>query len=68
MQGNIDLGRLMLLLIPLAILELGLLVFALRDLLKREKVAGGNKWLWGIIIVAFNFIGPIVYFAVGRKE
>lgn len=68
LQGDIDLGRLMLLLIPLAALELALLVFALRDLIRREKVAGGNKWLWGAIILLFNFIGPVLYFAIGRKE
>jgi uncharacterized membrane protein len=43
------------------------LIFALVDLLKREKT-NGPKWLWVIIIVFVNMIGPIVYFIVGRRD
>ena len=54
--------------IPLIILELGLLVFALVDVARRKRVRGGSKVLWIIIIVIFEIIGPIVYLAVGRQE
>ena len=54
-------------LIPIIVLQLGLLVFALIDLARRPK-ANGPKWLWVIIIVFINIIGPIVYFLVGRRE
>ena len=54
-------------LIPIIVLQLGLLVFALIDLARRPK-ANGPKWLWVIIIVLINIIGPIVYFLVGRRE
>ena len=57
-----------LLLIPLVLIEIALLVFALVDLVKRKKVRGGNKWVWGVVIVAVNVIGPIIYFVVGREE
>ncbi len=57
-----------LLLLPIIIIEFGLLVFALIDLIRRQKVRGGNKWLWGVIIVVIEFIGPIVYFIAGREE
>jgi hypothetical protein len=60
--------KLILLLLPLVLIELGLLAFALVDLIKRKKVKGGNKWVWGIIIVLLNFIGPIIYFVLGREE
>lgn len=33
-------------LIPVALIELGLLVFALVDLIRRERTKG-PKWLWG---------------------
>lgn len=56
------------LLIPLLIIQLGLLIFALLDLLKSERVTRGPKWVWGLVIVLVNIIGPMVYFAVGREE
>lgn len=55
-------------LIPLFLLELGLMVFALVDCVRRQRVRGDNKAVWILIIVLVNFIGPIVYLAVGRKE
>lgn len=44
------------------------MIAALVDLIKGEKVTGGNKLVWGIIIILFNMIGPIVYLIIGRKE
>lgn len=55
------------LLIPIVLIELALLIAALIDLVRREKTRG-PKWMWVIIIVFFNLIGPIVYFVVGRDE
>jgi hypothetical protein len=54
-------------LIPVLIIQLILIVVALIDLVRREHTLG-PKWLWAIIILFVNFIGPIVYFIVGRKE
>jgi hypothetical protein len=54
-------------LIPLLILELGLLIFALVDLLNRQKVRG-DKMLWVVLIVFIGIIGPIVYFVFGRQK
>ncbi|HEY4687552.1 MAG TPA: PLD nuclease N-terminal domain-containing protein [Candidatus Subteraquimicrobiales bacterium] len=44
------------------------MIVALIDLFKREKVTGGNKIIWGLVIVLINFIGPILYLVIGRKE
>ena len=57
-----------LLIIPLILVEIGLVAFALYDLVKRKRVKGGNKWVWGVIIVVVNIIGPILYFVIGREE
>ena len=54
-------------LIPIALLQLALIVVALIDLARRERTRG-PKWVWVLIIVLINFIGPIVYFVVGRDE
>ena len=55
------------LLIPIILIELGLIIGALVDLIRRPKVRG-PKWMWVLIILIVNFIGPIIYFVVGREE
>jgi len=61
--------QIILLVTPIVLLELGLLILALRDLLKPERrVRGDSKLMWGVIIVVINLIGPILYFLVGREE
>jgi hypothetical protein len=55
------------LLIPVVLIELALLITALVDLIRREKTRG-PKWVWVLVIVLINFVGPIIYFVAGRKE
>jgi len=55
------------LLIPVVLIELGLMVTALVDLIRRAQTRG-PKWVWVLVIVLINFIGPIIYFVAGRKE
>jgi hypothetical protein len=54
-------------LIPIIILQLGLMIFALVDLARRERTKG-PKWVWALVIIFVNLIGPILYFVVGREE
>lgn len=54
-------------LIPIVLIELGLLVYALVDLIRRERTKG-PKWMWGIIIVVVNIFGPIIYLLLGRED
>jgi hypothetical protein len=56
-----------LLLIPIFLLEVGLLVFALLDLLRRKRTKG-PKWVWALVIILVNLIGPLVYLLFGRDE
>jgi len=55
-------------LIPLLVIELGLMVFALVDLARREVVKGGKKWPWVLVIVLLGIMGPIFYLLVGREQ
>jgi hypothetical protein len=55
-------------LIPIVIIQIGLMVWALVDVVKRERVRGGSKLVWILIIVLVNLFGPIVYFIWGREE
>ncbi|MCK7486716.1 MAG: PLD nuclease N-terminal domain-containing protein [Bacillus subtilis] len=38
-------------------------IIAIVNLVKREKVRFNNKWIWVAIILLFNILGPIIYFA-----
>ncbi|GAC1350397.1 MAG: hypothetical protein NVSMB27_32520 [Ktedonobacteraceae bacterium] len=66
---NIPTGTVLGLVLPLAALELILIIVALVDLIRREPSrVNGSKIVWGLIIVLIATIGPICYFILGRKE
>ena len=54
-------------LIPVLIIQLVLMISALVDLIRREHTRG-PKWVWVLVILFVNYIGPIIYFVAGRKE
>jgi hypothetical protein len=57
------------LLIPIVVIQLGLMIAALYDLEKADRtVRGGSKLVWALVIVFLNIVGPIVYFVAGREE
>jgi hypothetical protein len=55
-------------LIPIAIINYVLVIAALVDLFRRERVLGNRKWVWAVLILFIQYIGPILYFVLGRKE
>lgn len=55
------------LLIPLVLIQLVLMIFALRDLAKRQTTRG-PKWMWVLIIIFGEMVGPVAYFLVGRVD
>jgi hypothetical protein len=54
-------------LVPVLIIQLILMISALVDLVRREHTRG-PKWIWALVILFVNYIGPIIYFVAGRKE
>jgi hypothetical protein len=56
-----------LVLAPLIILEAVLLVLGYVDLARRERVRGGKKWVWALVML-ISLIGPVIYFVMGREE
>jgi hypothetical protein len=62
-----DLTRILPLLIPILLLQLGLMIYALVDLAKRERTKG-PKWLWALIIIFLELFGPVIYLLAGREE
>ena len=56
------------LLIPLIIIQYALLIYAVVHILKHNKYKNGNRVMWLIIVLLINFVGPILYFILGKEE
>lgn len=56
-------------LLVLAVIQVAVQVWALVDLVRRDQVAGGRKWVWALVILVLSnlALGAILYFAIGRK-
>ena len=52
---------------PILIIQLILIIVAIIDLIRIETT-NGPKWLWALLILFINIIGPILYFVIGRKR
>jgi hypothetical protein len=64
-----NIGDILPLLIPLVVLELALMAVGLFDLTRPDRrVKGGNKLVWGLVIVFVEFFGPLIYFLFGRED
>ena len=55
------------LLIPLFLIQISLIIAALVNLRKQERVRG-SRLMWVFVILFINMIGPIIYFLAGREE
>lgn len=60
-------NTLIMVLAPLVILQFALLALGYVDLSRREIVRGGKKWVWALVML-ISFVGPILYFTLGREE
>lgn len=57
------------LLLPLVLIDLGLVLYSLFDLFKADRqVAGGNKLVWALVILFVGTVGPIAYLLAGRRQ
>ena len=54
--------------IVLGVVELCLVVFCIVDIVRRPAVLGGRKWAWVVLVLLFNFVGSIIYLAIGRVQ
>jgi len=66
-MSNIDWQELLPLLIPILLIQIGLIITALIDLSKRQTTRG-PKWVWVVVILFVSTIGPIIYFVAGRQD
>lgn len=61
-----DVIQLLQLLWPLLVLQFILLVVALVAWFKTDE-SKGPKWVWLLVILFVNIIGPILFFLIGRR-
>jgi hypothetical protein len=49
----------------LGLVQYGLVVYALRDLMRRPTVRGDNKVTWALVILTLPFVGALIYTVYG---
>ena len=70
-MSNIDIPTLVMLIVPILVIQLGLEIYALVDLARREHVRG-PRWAWAVGLVVTTFAIPTglivsgLYLAWGR--
>ena len=56
-------------LIPVIIIEFALLGYTLYHILTHTTYKRGNRTMWLVISIVFcNFLGPILYFVLGKED
>lgn len=55
------------LIVPVFFVQLGLVYFCIRKILK-EGVENLSKPLWILIVIFINLFGPIMFLMIGRKR
>lgn len=56
-------------LIPLLIVQFGLLGYTLYHILTHKTYKRGTRTLWLVVtILLMNFVGPVLYFLLGKEE
>ena len=69
MNGLSELMEFLPFLIPLVIAEFALFGYTLYHILTHHTYKRGNRALWLVITIVFmNFVGPILYFVLGKEE
>ena len=56
-------------LIPLLIVELALLAYTRWHILTHDSYKRGSRALWVVVaIVGMEFVGPLIYFLLGKED
>lgn len=55
-------------LLPLVLLEVIIMLFALVHIIRHPNVKRGNRVVWILLILFVQFAGPILYFLIGKGD
>lgn len=65
----LDLNEMLPFLIPLIVVQFVLLGYTLWHILTHKHYKRGNRTIWVIVaIIGMEFIGPIIYFLLGKED
>lgn len=53
--------------VPIIVLQFVLMTIALISCMKEENTKG-PKWVWVLVIIFVNLLGPVLYFVIGRRS
>jgi hypothetical protein len=67
MEGLVLTRELVLMLLPLILLQIGMFIFCATRIY-REGVENLNRWIWILICLFVNLVGPIAFLIAGRKR
>ncbi|MNJ78021.1 Negative regulatory protein YxlE [compost metagenome] len=67
MNVELDMSTIWAVIAPILVIQLILVIIALVLCLKAEETRG-PKWMWVLIILFANLIGPIAFFIFGRRN
>ena len=68
-KTTIDTATIVIVLIPVLLLQFGLMLYALYDLFQEDRrVRGDSKAFWAFVVVLGELFGPLLYFFVGRDD
>ena len=54
--------------IPLVLAQFGLMAYAVYHILTHKTYKIGNRAIWLVVSILINFIGPILYFVLGKED
>jgi len=57
-----------LLLLPLVLIQYGLMIAALVHILKHNTYRTGSRVIWLVVCLLVNIIGPVLYFTIGKGD
>ena len=64
-----DIKEMLPFLIPLVVAEFALLGYTLYHILTHKTYKRGSRGLWiAVSLIGMNFIGPILYFLLGKED
>ena len=68
-MNNQNINEFLPLIIPLVIVQFGLLFYTIRHILTHDTYKRGNRAIWLIVaIVGMEFIGPVLYLVLGKED